>query len=861
MATPMMRQYLAIKEEYADCILFFRLGDFYEMFNEDAIEASQILNITLTARKNKGGETPMCGVPYHSAESYLAKLVKNGKKVAICEQVSDPDGTGIVQREVVRVVTPGTTMIDSNLETGTNNYVISVYQKNDYFGFAFCDLSTGEFRVCELKSLKELQDEIARLNPSECILPKSSFDKDSKLNKFLETFKDIYVSPFHSFKEAYPTLIDHFGVKSLDGFGIENMPFGISAAFLLIEYLKETQKTDLTHIKAISAYNRSNFMIIGEETLRNLELLFNTHDGSRNGSLIGILDKTKTAMGARMLRSILVKPLIEKEKIEQRLDAVENMFEKNSDSDKLREKLKNVCDIERLLSRISLGVANARDLKSLHVSLEQLPEIKELLNVFDSKLIEKLKEQLFEFSELRTLLDQALADEPPVTTRDGGMIKDGYNEELDKLRNISRNGKDYLKKLQEEEIEKTGISKIKIGFNKVFGYYIEISKIHKDKIPERYITKQTLANTERYITPELKQYEEQILSAEDKIKELEFNLFMEVRDKTLEYIDQLQEVAFTVAYIDLIQGFAKVSKENRYARPIISDENVVEIVEGRHPVVEKMSLTNQFIPNDVKLNSDQRFVLITGPNMAGKSTYLRQIALIVLMAQIGCFVPAKEALISVHDRIFTRVGASDNLSKGQSTFMVEMHETANILNNATDKSLIILDEIGRGTSTYDGLSLAWAITEHLHDKIKSKTLFATHYHELTAVIERLKYANNFSVSVREENGEVVFLHKILEGSVSRSYGIEVAKLAGIPSSVVDSAKSILRELEEGVVEPHIKQVAADTTRKVPEGQMELFEQDISSHPVFRSLKDLDLNQMTPIQALQKLSEIREKIEF
>jgi DNA mismatch repair protein MutS len=847
--TPMMAQYREIKEKYPDCILMYRLGDFYEMFFEDALEASKILQITLTSR-NKNGENsaPMCGIPFHALEGYLCKLTRAGKKVALCDQMTQPDGKGIVRREVVRVVTPGTTFDENIIEQKANNYVAAIVSDKSCFALAYADVTTGEFRVTELGSYKKLEEELMRIGPAECVLKKELLEI---MNPLLRG-KNIYLFPFDYFKEPENELKNHFAVKSLQGFGLEGKKLGIMAAGMLFEYLRETQKTELRHIQKVNYYETSEFMAMDQALIRNLELFY-TSQGKKEGSLINILDQTVSPMGGRMLRNWLLHPLLERNTVEERLENVSKIAGNSSLLRELRDSLGKIYDIERLLSRLSLGSGNARDLIAMKESLKVVPSLKNLIK-------ENFAEYFAELDELNVLvelIDKAISDEPPHTVRDGGMIKKGYNAELDDLLGISTEGKGFIADLQQREIERTGINSLKIRFNSVFGYYIEISKTNLSAVPQDYIRKQTLVNAERFITPELKEYEDKVLNAETRIKELEYELFYGVRMEVVKEILKIQTNARVIAELDVLANLAYVSVKNNYCKPEITD-GVMEIKNGRHPVIEQLSFAKNFVPNDCIFNDDRKFGLITGPNMGGKSTYLRQVALIVLLAQIGSYVPAESAKIALVDRIFTRVGASDNLTRGESTFMVEMNETAFILNHATEKSLIILDEIGRGTSTYDGVSIAWAIMEFIHDKIGAKTLFATHYHELIELAERLEKAVNLSVMVKEnENDGVVFLYKIVEGGVDKSYGIEVAKLAGLPVDLVSRARGVLSELENR----HIKK------GRVSPDQIELFEDvsarehkkiDVIDGKMMEELKQLDLNTMTPIQAMQTLHDMKNR---
>lgn len=813
--TPMMAQYKKVKEEYADCILMFRLGDFYEMFFSDAVEASKILGITLTARNKKGGvegEIPMCGIPYHALDNYLGKLTRAGKKVALCDQVTAPNGKGIVEREVIRVITPGTTFDANIIEEKANNYLAAVKSLPDgRVDFAYSDITTGEFKNTVLSDPEELVAEIFRIQPAECIGDNFLVEKMKPLEGKI-----------------------HFFAREIAG--EEN------AEQMLLNYLRETQKNNLEHMNVAEQYKRLEFMPLDESCIRNLELFRCNHDGGKHGSLLGVLDETVSSMGGRMLRRWMLNPLLDCGEIKKRLENVEVFFQDSSLLRRFREYLNGVYDLERLISRLSLGIGSARDLVAMRHSLERIPLIKDLIA---EKFVE-LNGKLDPLKELADFVSRAIVDEPPAITNNGGMIRGGFHQELDELRAISGQGKGFIADLQKREIERTGIGSLKVKFNKVFGYYIEISKSNLSSVPEDYIRKQTLVNAERFITPELKEYEEKVLTAEDRIKELEYQLFHEVRGKVVEHIREIQRNAEALATLDVFATFAYLACENNYCKPEVSENGNFEIKNGRHPVVEKIS--RDFVANDCEFNADRNFILITGPNMGGKSTYLRQVALIVLMAQIGSFVPAEKAEIALVDRIFTRVGAWDNLAKGQSTFMVEMNEAAFILSNATEKSLVILDELGRGTSTYDGVSIAWAVTEFLHDKIKAKTIFATHYHELIALIDDLQMAVNMCVAVRENEEEgVVFLYKVVPGGVDKSYGIEVAKLAGLPETVIARAQNVLKELES----PH--QMPMFT----PEPQRE---QRPLGHEALEQLKNLDINKITPLQAMEELDKMKRLFE-
>jgi len=843
--TPMLQQYYKIKDKHQDCILFFRLGDFYEMFGKDALAASKILNITLTAR-NKGteNETPMCGIPYHAAEGYIAKLTKAGKKVAICEQITDPDGQGIVEREVIRIITPGTTLDTNLLSNNQNNFLVSLVNKDNQWGIAFVDLTTGEFKLTQLKSFSDIFNELSRILPSEIIIT-PDLNENLQLKTKLEQISNLNLFYPAMFKGAEEVLNNHFKVKSLQSFGVENYPVGIQAAGNLINYLQDTQKTALEHINKLSLYNINDYMILDEATIRNLELLFTYQFFEEKGSLLSVIDHTQTGMGGRLLRNWLLHPLINLDKIQQRLDAVEIFFNSLDLREGFKKELKNIADIERLIGRLGCKRANARDLLNLKNSLTHIPQIKNLLKSIDAKLIKKLNKDLSEHKNLVKLIDQAISDDPPLLITDGGMIADGYNKELDELRKISTSGKDWITELQQKEVERTGITSLKVKFNKVFGYYIEVSNSNLNQVPDDYTRKQTLVNAERFVTPELKEYEQKVLGAEEKIKELEFKLFWEIRDQVAKEFESIQKSANIIAQLDVLLSFADVALENNYIKPQLNDSENIEIKNGRHPVIEKLQSDESYVPNDGTFNhTDHQLILLTGPNMSGKSSYLRQTALIILLAQIGSYVPCETASVGITDRIFTRVGASDNLIRGQSTFMVEMQEAANILNNATHKSFIVLDELGRGTSTFDGVSIAWAIVEYIYKNIQAKTLFATHYHELIEMVEKLEKAKNYSVTVKETKTGVIFLRKIATGGIDRSYGIEVAKLAGLPKALTDRAYNILDELEN---ELHISN-GNSKPKKIPEHKCQTIE----------FLKNLDLDNMTPLEALAKLKELKDK---
>jgi DNA mismatch repair protein MutS len=854
--TPMMAQYKEIKAQYADAILMYRLGDFYEMFFEDAVEASKILQITLTARNKKGDgpSVPMCGVPFHAVEGYMAKLTRAGKKVAICDQLTAPNGKGIVQRDVVRIVTPGTTFDESILEGKANNYVAVVLRaskkagEDERFAFAYADVTTGEFQVTELASGKDLATEFQRIGAAECIC---ADDDLAVLQARLDAGRDSCWFPYLYAGRAEEDLLKNFALKNLKSFDLEGRDLAVQAAATLLSYLKETQKTELQHIRKIRYYRPSEFVPLDGICIRNLELFANNQDGKKLGSLIGVLDQTVSAMGGRMIRNWLLHPLLDQIQIEERLNRVEKLVNNVRVLRELRDLLSKIYDVERLLSKLSLGTGNARDLLAMKESLKVIPLLKNEI----AKDLPQLAANLQPLNDLVALIEKAISDEAPATVREGGMIRQGYHSELDKLLAISGEGKTFIKNLQEREAARTGVSSLKVKYNKVFGYYIEISKANLAAVPDDYIRKQTLVNAERYITPKLKEYEEKVLSAEDKIKELEYELFYEVRMEVVKEIVAIQADARILAALDVLGSFAQLAVRNRYCKPEILEEGM-DLVGARHPVVEKMESCPDFVPNDCQFDDDRQFLLITGPNMGGKSTYLRMVALVQLLAQIGSYVPARKAHLSLVDRIFTRVGANDNLAAGESTFMVEMTEAAYILNNATEKSLIILDEIGRGTSTYDGVSIAWAMMEFLHNQIGAKVLFATHYHELIELADKLAKSCNMSVAVRENQEEgVVFLYKIVEGGVDKSYGIEVAKLAGLPMDLVSRARGVLDELET-------KQIKKGP---VTPGQMGLFTEreqqklENEERKILENLKDLDINKLSPLELMQKISDIKGKM--
>ena len=875
--TPMMQQYMKTKEEYKDCILFYRLGDFYEMFFDDALVASKELDITLTG-KNCGLEerAPMCGVPFHAVDGYLNRLVSKGYKVAICEQMEDPaTAKGIVKREVVRIATPGTNLDMQALDETKNNYIMCVVYMEDRFGLSVADVTTGDYFVTEINTEEKLFDEIYKLMPSELICNEAFFMSGMNIEDLKNRLGiTIYsLDPWY-FDDAIcqDTLKEHFKVGSLTGLGLADYDCGIIAAGALFLYLKETQKTALSHMATIRPYAAEKYMLIDSSSRRNLELVETLREKQKRGSLLWVLDKTKTAMGARTLRSYVEQPLIDRDEIEERLEALEELNKNGMLRDEIREYLGPVYDLERLISRISYKSANPRDLIAFASSLEMLPYIKQVLKEFKTPLLQKIYEDMDSLEDVTDLIKRAIVEDPPLAQKDGGIIKEGYNEDVDKFRRSRTDGKKWLSELEARERERTGIKTMKIKYNRVFGYSLEVTNTFKDQVPDNYIRKQTLSNAERYITQELKELEDLILGAEDKLYALEYELFCNVRDTVGKEVVRIQKTAKAVAALDVFASLALVAEQNNYVRPKMNDKGLIDIKDGRHPVVEKMISNDMFICNDTYLNDKkERISIITGPNMAGKSTYMRQTALIVLMAQIGSFVPASSANIGVVDRIFTRVGASDDLASGQSTFMVEMTEVANILRNATNKSLLILDEIGRGTSTFDGLSIAWAVIEYISNSklLGAKTLFATHYHELTELEGKIENVNNYCIAVKEKGDDIIFLRKIVKGGADKSYGIQVARLAGVPQSVTDRAKEIVEELVQADVTGKIKEIEvhgqeaskpkAKHFDEVDLAQMSLFD-TVKDDDVIKEIKELDLANLTPIDALNTLYQLQNKLK-
>ena len=874
--TPMMKQYMQTKEEYKDCILFYRLGDFYEMFFDDALTASKELEITLTG-KNCGLEerAPMCGIPYHAVDSYLNRLVSKGYKVAICEQVEDPKtAKGIVKREVIRVVTPGTNLDTQGLDETKNNYIMCIVYMADRYGLSIADVTTGEYLVTELDSQTKLLDELYKFMPSEIVCNEafymSGMDLDDLKNRL---HMAIYSLEAWYFDDALcrETLQEHFKVASLEGIGLSDCECGMIASGALLKYLEETQKNSLSHMSRLTRYATGNYMVLDSATRRNLELVETLREKQKRGSLLWVLDKTKTAMGARTLRKYVEQPLIDKESIVKRLDAVAELKDNAICREEIREYLNPVYDLERLVGKITYQSANPRDLIAFQSSLSMLPSVKYILKDMESDLLREIYEELDPLEELCDLVGRAIQEEPPLAMKEGGIIKDGYNDEVDRLRKAKSEGKNWLADLETREREKTGIKNLRIRYNKVFGYYLEVTNSFKELVPDYYTRKQTLANAERYIIPELKELEDTILGAEDKLCALEYELYCEVRNTIAAELTRIQRTAKAVAKLDVIASLALVAERNNYVRPKINEKGVIDIRDGRHPVVEKMIPNEMFIANDTYLDDKkQRISIITGPNMAGKSTYMRQAALIVLMAQLGSFVPASSANIGLVDRIFTRVGASDDLASGQSTFMVEMNEVANILRNATNKSLLILDEIGRGTSTFDGLSIAWAVVEYISNSklLGAKTLFATHYHELTELEGKISNVNNYCIAVKEKGDDIVFLRKIVKGGADKSYGIQVAKLAGVPDPVINRAKEIVEELVTADITGKVKDIAVQGSETKKKPQKKLDEVDLTQFSLFDTVKDddvlnelkeLDISHMTPMDAMNKLYQLQNKL--
>jgi DNA mismatch repair protein MutS len=862
-STPLMEQYNRIKSEHPDEIVFFRMGDFYEMFGEDAKVASRILGIALTSRAHgKMERVPLAGVPYYSAEKYLTKLLRAGKKVVVCEQTEDPrKAKGLVKRDIVEIITPGTITLDQALDGQENNYLASLFEGKEKLGLALVELSTGEFKVDEIppEKLKEFLNTIA---PAEILIPeeweqrkKEEFGKG--LN-FSFTLTPVEGWKF-SYDYAFKLLTEHFKVSSLEGFGVQELRAGISSAGAVLSYLNQTKKTFLTHLNKISRISNPEEMFLDSNTIRNLELLSSLGTKDKDNTLFSLLNQTKTPMGARLLRSWITRPLLIPRKIEERQEGVKEFYADRSLSESIGETLDTISDLERLCGKLGYGKANPKDLIGLKESLKVIPKIKNALQEAKSSILKEISSTFPESSEVVKLIEESIVDEPPLILTEGGIIRKGFDQELDKLKNNVSENKNWIAHLEKNEKERTGISSLKVGFNQIFGYYIEITKPHLSKVPQDYIRKQTMVNAERYVTPELKEREARILGAEEKIFQMEYDLFLKIRDQVALRTKDIQACAELLARLDLLLSFSSAARENNYILPELDDGDLIVIEEGRHPVIEQILEYGAFIPNDTRIGEDERIHIITGPNMAGKSTYLRQVGLIVLLAQTGSFVPAKKAKIGIVDRIFTRVGAMDNIALGQSTFLVEMNETANILNNATSKSLILLDEIGRGTSTFDGLSIAWSVTEYLHNNEKqcAKTLFATHYHELTELAKYLPKLRNYNVAVKEWEDEVIFLRKIIPGGCDDSYGIQVARLAGIPEEVLERAKEILAELESG----------EHTYEKLPKPRGENVARDFqlsffspNERLIYEELKKIEIEKLTPLEALNKLEELKRKVK-
>ncbi len=877
--TPMMKQYMETKSQYQDCILFYRLGDFYEMFFDDALTASRELEITLTG-KNCGQEerAPMCGVPYHAVEGYLNKLVSKGYKVAICEQLEDPKtAKGLVKRDVVRIVTPGTNLDPQALDETKNNYIMCIVYIADRYGMSVADITTGDYFVTELPDSEKLMDEIYKFMPSELICNEAFYMSGMDLDNMKERLGiTIYSLDSWYFDDdiCRQKLLEHFKTSSFAALGLADYDCGVISAGALLQYLLETQKNSLDNLTKLTPYAAGMFMMLDSSTRRNLELCETLREKQKRGSLLWVLDKTKTAMGARTLRKSIEQPLIDKKEIVRRLNAVQELKDMAISREEIREYLGPVYDLERLITKITYGSANPRDLIAFRSSLEMLPHIRYILEEMNAPILKEICEDLDPLTDLCDLVQRAIQDEPPIAMKEGNIIRDGYNEEVDKLRHAKSDGKDWLAKLENDEREKTGIKNLRIKYNKVFGYYLEVTNSFKSMVPDYYTRKQTLANAERYITPELKELEDMILGAEDRLYALEYDLYTEVRETIASQIVRIQKTAKAIAGLDMFASLALVAERNNYVRPKINEKGVIDIKEGRHPVVERMIPNDMFISNDTYLDDKKhRISIITGPNMAGKSTYMRQTALIALMAQIGSFVPAKSADICISDRIFTRVGASDDLASGQSTFMVEMTEVANILRNATSKSLLILDEIGRGTSTFDGLSIAWAVVEYISDSklLGAKTLFATHYHELTELEGKIDNVNNYCIAVKEKGDDIVFLRKIVKGGADKSYGIQVAKLAGVPDLVINRAKEIVEELSEEDITGKVSEIASakeKASRKRPKvkkydevdlAQMSLFD-TVKDDDVLEELKSIDVGNLTPIDALNTIYRLQNKLK-
>ncbi len=875
--SPMMKLYMDTKDEYKDCILFYRLGDFYEMFFDDALTASRELEITLTGKQcGLVEKAPMCGVPYHAVDSYLDRLVGKGYKVAICEQVEDPkQAKGLVKREVVRIVTPGTNMSESVLDKERNNYIMSISYACDNIGLSIADVTTGDYYLSETDNLKTLKDEILKYSPSEIVCNEAFLVSGMNIEEIRQMYGiAVTTLPPHYYDEdrCKNKIATHFGVNGIAGLGIADFPDGVTAAGALLQYLYETQKHELKHITHLYPYIANKYMLIDSSTRRNLELTETLRDKQKRGSLLWVLDKTKTAMGSRTLSSYIRQPLIEAEDIKDRLTAVEVLKNNPIERDELREYLGTVYDLERIVGKIAMQTVNPRDLLALKSSLSTLPAIKLITAELDSKLLNNISNDIDGLEDIYTLIEDAIDEEPPLTVREGGIIKTGYDKDIDELRRAKSEGKQWLSDFEAAEQERLGIKSLHVKYNKVFGYCIELSNGVKDKAPDEYIRKQTLTTGERFTCPRLKELEDMILGAQDRLCTMEYDTFVSIRETIRERIEIIQKTAKAIASLDVFASLALVAEQNNYVRPSINDKKTINIVGGRHPVVEKMIPADMFVSNDTKLDNNKRLIsIITGPNMAGKSTYMRQVALITLMTQIGSFVPAAKADMCITDRIFTRVGASDDLASGQSTFMVEMNEVANILRNATSESLIILDEIGRGTSTFDGLSIAWAVVEHIANPrlLGAKTLFATHYHELTELESKMNNVRNYSIAVKENGDDIVFLRKIVSGGADKSYGIQVARLAGVPDIVTERAKEIVRQLVDNDIIDKIQSIAVNGQSDVKSKNVEHYDQvDLTQMSLFatttdedvlRELKELDVSNLTPLDALNTLYKLQNSL--
>ena len=867
--TPMMEQYFEIKNRYRHCLLFFRLGDFYELFFDDAVIGSRELGLTLTGKDwGQKERAPMCGVPFHSADSYIDKLVQSGYKVAICEQVEDPKlAKGIVKRDVIRIVTPGTVIDNEVLDENKNNYIMSIYGDSKGYALAVCDVTTGEFQTAEFTSAnaeEKLFDEAARFMPAEIITNGYFLNTPcaGRIRKNLNIDLNDAGDACFAYRNAAKTICRHFDILSVDGLGLGERTFSVCASGGLLDYLYETQKNNLEHIGKITLYSTNDFMLLDVSTRRNLELTETMRENSRRGSLLWVIDKTKTAMGARLLRKWVEQPLINSADINKRLDAVEELKDDFFKREEIKDVLSTMQDFERIMGRIVYKTANARELVNLKNSIENLPQLKKILENSKSGYMREIYSELDTLEDIFALIDKAIVDDPPFSVREGGMIKEGYSSEADSLLQAKRRGSDWISDMEKQEREKTGIKNLRINYNRVFGYYIEVTKSYLDLVPENYMRKQTLANCERYTTKELNDLADLILGSSDRLIDLEYNIFCDVREKVASQVNRIQYTAYITAVCDAIQSLAETAQAQDYVKPVVDDGEVIDIKDGRHPSVEKMS-DGAFIANDVYLdNEDNRLLIITGPNMAGKSTYMRQNAIITILAQIGSFVPASSAHIGVCDRIFTRVGASDDLASGQSTFMVEMTEVANILNNATSKSLLILDEIGRGTSTFDGLSIAWAVMEYIADKkqIGAKTLFATHYHELTELEGKLPGVKNYCITVKEEGEDIIFLRKIKRGGADHSYGIQVARLAGLPNKVIKRSTAILKKLNAADIAKKTRKLADEAKEAAEEEAVQIDMFNIKENQIIDDINKIDVMSLTPIQALQTLFDLQNKIK-